>query len=54
LKISAVAPSQVSVIAIPTTIWSSPQRTQKSTINSATPAPARRPEPKPSHSLPPW
>jgi hypothetical protein len=53
-KMSAVAPSQVSVMAMPTTIWSRPQRTQKITISSETPAPASIPAPKPSHSLPPW
>ena len=31
---SAVAPSQVSVMAMPTTIWSRPRRTQKSTMKS--------------------
>ena len=40
--------------AMPITIWSRPQRTQKSTISSETPAPASMPAPKPSHSLPPW
>ena len=53
-KMSAVAPSQSNVMPMPITIWSRPQRTQKSTISSDTPAPAAMPAAKPYHSLPPW
>ena len=49
LKMSAVAPSQASVIAMPVTIWSSPSRTQRRTITSETAAPAAIPAPNPAH-----
>ena len=52
-KMSAVIPSAASVMAIPTTIWSRPKRTQSTTMITETSAPATAPARNPSQVDPP-
>ena len=53
-KIIAVAPSAASVMAMPTTIWSSPSQTQRTIMMMLTAAPAPAPARKPRLVDPLW